>query len=254
MRSPDRRRLLALLALLPALPLALAGCAPAAAGASVGLAAAFDEAGAVWIADGRAYLARAPRFAPEALPVPTPPTDVAWSGGDAWVAFRTPGWVQRVTGRGGVVRVGAVTHLSASRAYREDGSAVAYDGTAANGVTGPIDDAVTGGDGRDYVRQAGRLWRVDPARSLAEERPRAFLAATAAGAVTVDAPTVFLPNDAGAYRLAGGRLERLDAAGGVVSSVPHPPGLVGLGGDRVLTVSREGGLRVFRYDLTEVPR
>ncbi|PNY82223.1 hypothetical protein CVO96_13370 [Deinococcus koreensis] len=65
-------------------------------------------------------------------------------------------------------------------------------------------------------------------------------------------PSVVTP--AGTYRLSGGRLERLDQTGRLVSSLPHPAGLLGVVGQELVTVTPGGTLRVFGSDLTELAR
>lgn len=230
----------------------LGACAPRAQGGDP-FAAAFSSGGVIWTANGRTFLARAPQFAPEAVRTPGRVADVAWQGGDAWVALPDVGWVQRVTGAPGVVRAGLAVRLSAARIYREDGSAVAYAGGPAAGLLGAPDAVVTGGDGLDYALQGGKLYQLGSARTLVNEAAGGpYLVATPGGAVTSAVPAAV--HDGDLYRLTNGQLERVDAAGSVRAALPHAPGLVGLAGDLVVTVSPGGQLRLFRYDLSEVKR
>lgn len=247
-----RRVELGLLSLV-ALVLLLAGCAPRVTAGAGNFNAAFSERGVIWVSNGAAFIAPAPQFTPQRLNVPAAVADVAWHDGDAYVALPSAGWVQRVTGTGGVIQAGVAVKLSASRIYREDGSALTYDGAPENGLLGAPDAVVTGGDGQDYALQGGRLYRVGPNRVLVNggaggpylvRTPSEVLVSPVPVAVTADFT----------YRLTNGTLQRLDATGSVRAELPHPPGLVGVAGDRVVTVTREGQTRVFRYDLTEVQR
>lgn len=213
--------------------------------------AAFSDRGAVWVQDGAVFLARAPGFRPERVPVPGRAVDVAWNGGEAWAALPASGWVQRLTGEPRVVQAGRVVAITDTRIYREDGSAVGYDGQPAPGLIGRPDDVVTGGDGGDYATQSGRLYRLDPSRTLLQDRLGAGrLFATPGGATVTTTPTVFTRD--GSFRLLDGRLERVDAAGRVRASVPHEFATVGVVAEFVVTVSSAGAVRVFRYDLSEV--
>ncbi len=234
------------------LPLLLAACAPRASGGAP-FAAAFSGGGVVWTANGRTFVARAPQFAPEAVRTPGRVADVAWQGEGAWVALPDAGWVQRVTGAPGVVRAGLTVKLSAARVYREDGSAVTYLGGPATGLLGAPDAVMTGGDGLDYALEGGKLYQLGAARSLIREGAGGpYLVATPQGAVTSTVPAAV--HDGDLYRLTGGQLERVDAAGAVRAAVPHAPGLIGLAGNLVVTITPGGQLRLFRYDLSEVKR
>ncbi|WP_245588595.1 hypothetical protein [Deinococcus pimensis] len=236
---------------LAALLVVLAGCAPAVTRPQAALTAAFSAQGVAWVSGGAVFLARAPLFRPQRVPVPGRATDVAWNGGNAWVALPAAGWVQRITGEPGVVQVGRVVELTDTRAYREDGTAINFRGQDAPGLVGAPDQAVTGGDGLDYAVQAGRLYRVDPARTLLLDSLGApLLVSTPTGAGLSTVPVAFTADSQ--YRLQGGTLERVDAAGRVRASVPHGPGVVGVSAEFVVTVSPNGEVRVFRYDLTEV--
>lgn len=237
--------------------LILAGCAPSASnsGAASGrgpVRAAFSNVGVIWTQGGGAFLALAPDFRPQGV-VPNGVVDVAWAAGDAWIASSLSGVVRKVTGRPDSVRAGRVVRLSASRIYREDGSALTYGGENAGGVVGSPSAALTGGDGFDYVLQDGRLLRVGSTAAVVDAAARgAFLARTPVGAVATLFPTVF--GGGGAYRLANGLLQRLDEAGAVRGSVPHEGGAVGIVAEFVVTIGESGRLRVFRYDLSEVSR
>lgn len=215
--------------------------------------AAFSDRGAVWVLDGAVFLARAPGFRPERVPVPGRAVDVAWNGGEAWVALPASGWVQRLTGEPRVVQAGRVVAITDTRIYREDGSAVTYAGVPTGGLVGAPSAVVTGGDGFDYALQSGRLLRVGTSAVVLDAAARGpFLAATSSGAVSTLFPTVSGAN--ATYRIANGRLERLDAANVVRASLPHEPGVVGIVAEFVVTIAESGRLRVFRYDLSEVSR
>ncbi|PYE56282.1 hypothetical protein [Deinococcus yavapaiensis] len=238
--------------------LALAGCAPSATNAGTGTSsrgpvrAAFSNLGVIWTQGGGAFIALAPDFRPQGV-VPSGVNDVAWVAGDAWIASPLSGVVRKVTGRPDSVRAGRVVLLSATRVYREDGSAVTYSGEPTGGLIGTPSAVVTGGDGFDYALQGGRVLRVGSAAVVVDASARGpFLAATSAGAVSTLFPTVF--GASGSYRIANGRLERLDAAGVVRAGVPHEPGVAGLVAEFVVTIGESGRLRVFRYDLSEVDR
>ena len=240
-------------AALPLLLIALlAACAPRASGGET-FAAAFSQSGVIWTANGQTSLARAPQFLIEPVRTPGRVADVAWQGGDAWVALPEVGWVQRVTGAPGVVRAGRAVKLSAERIYREDGSAVSYAGLPATGLIGAPDAVVTGGDGLEYALQGAKLYRLDAGRTLLRDPAGGpYLLATPDGAATSAVPAAVRDGDL--YRLTNGQLERVDAAGAVRAAVPHPPGLIGLTGDLIATISPGGRLRLFRSDLSEVKR
>ncbi|MEW6422572.1 MAG: hypothetical protein AB1511_12735, partial [Deinococcota bacterium] len=149
------------------------------------------------------------------------------------------------------VPAGRVVALSATRAYREDGSAVTFDGQPAPGVPGAPSAAITGGDGEDYVLLAGALRRVSDGL-VVETAPSPLLEATPTGARSANVPSVETPS--GTYRLTGTALQRLDLGGRVLASVPHGPGRVGVVGADVVTVSPGGTIRVFGTDLQPVSR
>ncbi|GGL66183.1 hypothetical protein GCM10010840_00130 [Deinococcus aerolatus] len=258
------RRLLTLvprLLILGLLP--LAGCAPVPAGAPAqsqvaspkvvaapadpGFRAAFAPEGVAWVSGGQACVARMPSYRVTCPRLP-PVVDVAWNAGDAWAAVPGLGAVVTLDRAARTVAVGRVVALSASRAYREDGTAVTYAGAATRGVVGAPAAALTGGDGQDYVLLGGRLLRVSDGAVL-ETGAGPYLHATPTGARSADVPGV---NGAfGRYRLNNGALERLDTAGGVLARVPHGPGRVGLVGTDVVTISPQGQVRVFGTDLRE---
>lgn len=211
-----------------------------------GFRAAFSEQGVAWVSGGRACVARAPSYTPQ-CPKLAAAVDVAWNGGDVWAAVPGLGVAVTLDRSARTVNVGRVVALSATRAYREDGSAVAYTGAALRGVLGAPAGAITGGDGEDYVLLAGRLLRVSDGARLGEQAGP-YLGVTPGGAQAFSVPTVVTP--AGTYRLGGGRLERLDQTGQVLTGVQHPPGLVGTVGQELVTVTAEGTVRVFGSDLT----
>ncbi|WP_226342428.1 hypothetical protein [Deinococcus sp. AJ005] len=249
------RRLLPLsLGLLP-----LVACAPApaqsqpvrpaavAAPADPGFRAAFAPEGVAWVSGGRACVARVPSYRVSCPNLP-PAVDVGWNGGDAWAAVPGLGAVITLDRAAQTAQVGRVVALSNTRAYREDGTAVTYAGAAARGVIGAPSAAITGGGGQDYVLLGGKLLRVADGAVL-ETSAGPYLRATPTGVTSADVPGV--TTDFGTYRLANGELQRLDTAGGVVGRVPHGPGRIGLVGGDVVTVSPQGGVRVFGVDLRE---
>lgn len=225
----------------PARPAAIA------APADPGFRAAFAPEGVAWVSGGRACVARVPSYRVSCPRLP-PAVDVGWNGGDAWAAIPGLGAVITLDRAAQTVQVGRVVALSGTRAYREDGSAVNYAGVAVQGVIGAPSAAITGGDGQDYVLLGGKLLRVQGGAVL-ETGAGPYLRFGPTGAQSADVPGV--NTDFGSYRLANGELQRLDTAGGVVGRVPHGSGRVGLVGGDVVTVSPQGGVRVFGLDLRE---
>lgn len=226
----------------------LAACAPTAAtaGGGGGLRAAFSDQGVAFVTAGRACVARAPSYRPLCPRLPAA-VDVAWNGGDAWAAVPGLGVVVTLDRAARSVNVGRVVALSATRAYREDGSAVGYNGEAQGGVTGGPSLAVTGGNGADFVLLAGSLVRV-PGGVNRSETAGAFLVVTPQGVRTSTVPAVDTPG--GTYRLSGGHLERVDATGRVSTAVVHPDGLVGMVGTDIVTVTQAGEVRVYTETLS----
>ncbi|ADV67302.1 hypothetical protein [Deinococcus maricopensis] len=241
-----KRLLLAGLALLSA-------CAPAATGAggasSSAIRAAFDTAGVAWVQGGRAYVAFAPAFAPLNVRVPTPAADAGWWRGTPYAALPDAALLISLAGEPRVRPAGRVVRLSNTRAYREDGSAVTYDGSVTTGVVGGPDRVVTSGDGLDYALLGGRLVRVSDGVRL-DSVPKPQLVITTREATTANVPTVVTPD--GTYRLTGDALERADATGVVRARVPHGPGVVGVSGPYIVTVSEDGRVRAFTADLSPV--
>lgn len=255
-----RRSLLSALAPL----LLIAACAPASTSRAPSAAppspapapapafsAAFAPEGVAWVDQGQACVARAPSYRPACPRLPGRVAAVGWNGGNAWAALPGVGLLVTLDLAARSVPVGRVVALSATRAYREDGSAVTYDGTATTGVAGAPSAAVTGGDGQDYVLLAGALLRV-PDGTVLERAAGPLLEVTPTGARSTNLPSV--NTLAGTYRLTGAALERLDAAGRVLKSVPHGPGRIGVVGGDLVTVSPGGAVRVFGSDLQPVGR
>ncbi|GBF05128.1 hypothetical protein DAERI_030294 [Deinococcus aerius] len=235
--------------------LLIAACAPAptsrAPSAAPAFSAAFAPEGVAWMDQGQACVARAPSYRPVCPRLPGRVAAVGWNRGNAWAALPGVGLLVTLDLAARSVPVGRVVALSATRAYREDGSAVTYDGNAATGVSGAPSAAVTGGDGQDYVLLAGALVRVADGTVL-ERVAGPLLEVTPTGARSTNLPSV--TTLAGTYRLTGTALERLDAAGRVLKSVPHGPGRVGVVGGDLVTVSPGGAVRVFGSDLQPVSR
>ncbi|MDB5046047.1 MAG: hypothetical protein JWQ08_2097 [Deinococcus sp.] len=231
----------------PYLALLLSACAPAYSPPTGDAAfrAAFGADGVVWVAGGRACVARAPGFRVVCPTLPTP-VDVAWNAGEAWAAVPSAGAVVTLDRAARSVAVGRVVALSSTRAYREDGSAVTYEGAAATGVAGAPSAALTGGDGADYVLLAGNLRRVVD-NVVTEVGAAPVLVSLPTGVRSADVPTVV--TTFGTYRLANGRLERSDGTGRVLVSVTHTAGRVGQVGTFIVTVSPAGNIRVFSETL-----
>ncbi|UBV41813.1 hypothetical protein LAJ19_09145 [Deinococcus taeanensis] len=230
--------------------LLLVSCAPTVgpgSGPDGTLRAAFSDAGVAWAAGGRACVARQPSFTPVCPRLPGV-VAVAWHAGQAWAGV--PGLASLVTldGAPATVPVGRVTAMSAERVYREDGSAVDYAGAAAPGVRGRAAEALTGGDGEEYLLLGGRVVRVRDAATLPGQgfsslnwRPGGVSGGTFREVGT----------ETGSYRLTGTHLERVDAAGQVRARVPHGAGAVGRVGAWIVTVDTAGRVRVFGPDLGE---
>ncbi len=223
---------------------------------SAGLQASFSEGGVIWLEGGRVTLARAPGFRLQAVALPGPASAVAWQGGLPWVALGGLGLLVSADGRPLSVPVGRVVALSATRAYRQDGSAVSVSPagavTPAGGVPGTPSAVLTGGDGLDYAEANGALYRVTGLgeAQLLDESPGPLLSLTPQGAVSARLPGV--QTLGGLYRLTGTALERLDGSGRLLASAPHPPGQVGVVSGMIVTVSAGGRLRVFAPDLREL--
>lgn len=231
----------------------LTACAPRTvqpASSGSDLRAAFSEAGVVWTEHGKACLARVPSFTavcPEVGQV----VDVNWHAGEAWAAIPAAGIVATLDHAPQTLAVGAVTALSANAIYRQDGSALTYQGLPVAEVPGRPSAAVTGGDGLDYVLLGGQLVRVSDGRVL-DPLGGPFLTVTPGGVRVTSHPAV--ETTSGTYWLRNGRLERVDAAGTVLAGVPHEAGLVGVVGEDIMTVTSGGHLRRFTADLRELPR
>jgi hypothetical protein len=232
---------------LPLLALLLSACAPAYSPPTGDAAfrAAFSGDGVAWVTGGRACVARAPGFRVVCPSLPAA-VDVAWNAGEAWAAVPSAGVVVTLDRAARSVAVGRVVALSSTRAYREDGSAVTYEGTAAAGVAGAPSAAITGGGGADYVLLAGNLRRVTDS-VVTEVGAAPFLVALPTGARSATVPTAVTPT--GTYRLANGRLERSDGTGRVLSSVAHGAGRIGQVGNTIVTVSAAGNIHVFSETL-----
>ncbi|MFD1731097.1 hypothetical protein ACFSC4_08465 [Deinococcus malanensis] len=209
--------------------------------------AAFSNDGVVWVRGGQACVARAPSFRTVCPRLPAV-TDVAWNNGEAWAAVPSVDAVVTLDGAPRSVPVGRVVTLSSGRVYREDGSAVTFAGTAARGVAGAPTQAVTDGQGEEFVVLSDALRRVSDGAVL-ERAAGPYLVALPSGARTQEAPETV--GQFGSYRLANGRLEALDALGQVRHAVTHGPGRVGVVGQWVVTVSPAGTLRLFDSQLQE---
>ncbi|MBZ9712753.1 hypothetical protein [Deinococcus multiflagellatus] len=235
--------------LLP-LALLLTACVPTLSSAPTTwpFRAAFSDLGVAWVSGGRACVARAPSFE-RSCPALPGAVDVAWAQGDAWAAVPERGLAVTLDRAPRTVNVGRVVALSASRAYREDGSAVDYDGRAAPGVRGAPQAALTSLQGEDFVLLGGQVVRVPGAAT--GQGPASYLALGPGGVTGTAQPQVQTPG--GTYRLTGQALVRLDAAGQVRAQVPHGAGRIGTVGALVVTVSPDGQLRLFDASLQPWP-
>jgi hypothetical protein len=244
----------------------LSACAPSqtarqaasssAQNAALPFQADFTDAGVTWVANGQAYVARAPSLRPQLSPLPTPAVSAAWVGTVAWGALPGPGLIVTLDGAPETQNVGRAARLTHTRIYRQDGTAQNYGGGEAGGVLGFPDAAITGGDSAEYVRVGRDLYQPgagasSPATLIASGAQPYLYALPRRGVATANVPTV--QTDSGSlYRLSGSALERLDGTGRVLASVPHGPGLIGVVGGRVVTLSAAGQIRVFLVDLREV--
>ncbi|GAA4020034.1 hypothetical protein GCM10022631_37010 [Deinococcus rubellus] len=211
----------------------------------------FTDAGVTWVAGGKAFVARAPSFRVQPAPLPTPAVAAAWVGSVAWGALPDAGLIVTLDGPPETQVVGRAVRLSHQRVYLQDGSAVTYSGSAADGLLGFPAAVLTGGDGEEYALVGGNLYRPGSPPTLLSAGAQSYLySLPGRGAATANVPTV--QTDAGLYRLTGAALERLDGAGKTVTSLPHGPGLIGTVGGRIVTLSAAGQLRVFLSDLREV--
>lgn len=237
--------------------LLLSACAPAAVRtASPAFQASFSEGGVLWNEGGKVTLARFPAFRKASVNLPAPATAVGWQTANQstvpWVALGGLGLLVTADGRPVTVQVGPVVAMSSGLLYRQDGSAVAYDGVGSgSGLLGAPDAVVTGGDGHDYAVQDGKLYRLEGGRqTLLSSAAQPYLYAEPSGAGTANAPTVV--TQSGRYTLTGAVLERRDGAGVLLASLPHPAGLVGAVGSLIVTVQPGGQLRFFAPDLKEL--
>ena len=248
--------------------LLLSACAPAAvktvgvttggtsSAAPTALQASFSSDGVIWTEGGRVTLARFPGFQKMSVQVPAGATAVGWQTVDRintpWVALGGLGLIVTADARPVSVQVGRTAVLSSALVYRQDGSAVGYDGgPAGTRLLGTPEAVVIGGDGLEYALQGGKLYRLGSGgQVLLSSAAQPFLYATVSGAATANAPTVSTLD--GRYTLTGTALERRDAAGVLLASVPHPAGLLGQVGSLIVTVQPGGTLRLFGPELREL--
>jgi hypothetical protein len=244
--------------------LLLSACAPAAVRSTQEppFQASFSESGVLWLEKGAVTLARAPGFHKVVVNLPQAATAVGWQQTDTvsipWVALGNLGLIVTADARPVSVQVGRAALLSKTRVYRQDGTTVGYDGSGAgSGLLGEPDAVVTGGDGLEYAVQGGKLYRLggdsqlpNSGQLLLSSAARPLLYATPSGAETANVPTAVTL--AGRYQLTGTALERRDAAGVLVSSLPHPAGLIGVVGGEIVTLQPGGRLRFFGPELREL--
>lgn len=207
--------------------------------------ASFSPQGAVWVASGRACVARSPDFLPVCSALGRV-ADVAWHAGKAWAALPELGLVITLDGAPQSISAGAVAALSSQFIYRQDGSALNYEGQlASEALAGRPSLVVTGGDGQDYALLAGRWVRAADGGLTALLTPH--LLVTPTGVQPSLLPSV--TDGLSLYQLQGGQLERLDSSGKLLASVPSDGVAVGLLGPQVLTLSAIGELKRFSSDL-----
>ncbi|MDO4263880.1 MAG: hypothetical protein Q4C67_06755 [Deinococcus sp.] len=247
--APPSPRALALAALL-----GLVACAPAASGPASGtglgstgiklggegingtrqpppaptrppLQAAFSQEGVVWSDGQQACVARVPQLQPVCPRWPAATGAVAWNGGRAWAALPTLGQIVTVDGAAESLPAGRVVAMSATRVYREDGSALSYSGAEVRGTLGRPSQVLTGGSGRDYALVGGRLWNVDSGHS--EPAAGSFLLASPGGAEVTRVPT--LAGRSGRLELRGTQVFR--AGEETPLPLPGPAQAFGLLGD-----------------------
>lgn len=218
--------------------------------------ASFSGDGVIWTEGGRVTLARFPGLQKVSVRVPAGATAVGWQSvnrvNTPWVALAGLGLIVTADARPVSVQVGRTVALSAAFVYRQDGSAVGYDGgPASTRLLGTPEAVVTGGDSLEYALQGGKLYRLGSGgQVLLSSAAQPFLYATVSGAATANAPTVSTLD--GRYTLTGTVLERRDAAGVLLASAPHPAGLLGQVGNLIVTVQPGGILRFFGPELREL--
>lgn len=152
-------------ALLPVLLALLPACAPAVSGpgAQAAWRGAASEAGVVLARGNQALLwppGAAANTPPRAVNLPAAVADVAWHAGRAWAALPALGLVLPLTGSADPVQAGAAVRLSSLAIYRQDGSALDYQGGTAPGLPGNPAAVLPGPDGHDYGLVAGAVYRA----------------------------------------------------------------------------------------------
>lgn len=143
----------------------LGACAPAVQGpgAQTAWRGAASEAGVVLARGGQALLwppGAAPNTPPRAVNLPAAVADVAWHAGRPWAALPALGLVLPLTGSADPVQAGAAVRLSSLAIYRQDGSALDYQGAAAAGLPGNPAAVLSAPDGHDYGLVAGAVYRA----------------------------------------------------------------------------------------------
>lgn len=214
----------------------------------VGFRASFSDSGVVWVSAGRACVARAPSFRPLCPKLP-PVIDVAWNAGRAWAAVPSTGAAYTLDSEPLQLQVGRAALLSQTRIYREDGSALNYDGQMVRGVAG-TPSAVISAQGKDYAIVAGKLRSVDEGTVL-DNAPRAYLLETLRGVDSASSPS--LSNDFGRYVWQAGQLQKLGAQGQVLTKLAHPAALLGQVGQTLVTITPAGTIKTFDFALNELP-
>lgn len=241
-----------------ALPALLLACAPvsqqreaiSAQPAALPFQADFSDAGVTWVSGGQAYVARAPALSAVRSPLPVPAVAAAWVGNAAWGALPAAGLVVTLDGPPEQTVVGRAVKLSRSRVYLEGGGALSYQGGALSGFLGTPDSVITV-EGQDYALIGAKLYQSGSPPTLLSGEAGPNLYATARGVATAGQPTAEFQGSL--YRLTGSELQRLSGTT-VVAAVPHGPGLLGVVGGKIVTLSPQGTLRRFNPALQELSR
>jgi hypothetical protein len=231
-------------------PIFLTACAPTfitSLTLSLPFRAAFSSEGVVWVNGGKACVARAPSYRQVCPELPEKAVDVAWNNSQAWAVLPYAGFIVTLDRAALTMQVGRAVAMTATRIYREDGSAVSFQGNKLKGVVGSPTAALTGGDNEDYVLLAGKLKRVSDDVIL-DYKPSTYLRYTPFGIATAATPGITTKN--ATYRLTGTTLEKIDLAQRIISSMPHGPGHIGIVGTEIVTISPAGDIRVFNMNLT----
>ena len=230
-------------AALAAAALLLAACAPSTAGrGSFAPALAVSPAGDVaWTVGGRAFIARPPAYRAAAADAPALASDLAWRGGELWLALPGAGLLYRAGGVPASVELpGRPLRLTATLAFAEGGNVHDARGALHSRLPG-TPDAVLEAGGSAWAVVAGTVYEVLPGRAVAREKlpdslPAATLLPAGRGYAVVSGPAT----QSGASRYFPG------AGGPVRAAAPsgNTGGLIASGGE-VLATLDSGRVRVY---------